>query len=82
MKYKSKSLVSPGHCVSDQLTSMFSVINSMEKSQPKDTQSHVLVCHAYSNIHSSIELDPMNDEHMADYFIKVVQRRVENGDDR
>ena len=56
-------------------------ISSDEQTQPRDTQTHILQCDGYSDIRSSIELDPMNDELLADYFIKVVQRRIENGED-
>ena len=52
------------------------------QSQPRDSQSHILLdCPAYSDLRSSLELDPMNDELLADFFTQVVQRRIENGDD-
>ena len=47
----------------------------------RDTQSHLLECVAYSDLRVSLDQDPMNDEKLADFFIRVVQRRVENGDD-
>ena len=80
-KYKNKSLACPGCCDSDQPATISSELNSNEQSHPRDTQAHVLQCDSYSDIRSSIDFDPTNDEHLADYFTKVVQRRIENGDD-
>ena len=92
-KYRHKSLSCPGCSKTEQFasppvvegepgepqTSLSSV--STNQPAPRDSISHILVCKAYSDIRSSIELDHRNDEKLANFFIQVVQRRIDNGDD-
>ena len=85
-KYQNKSLSCPG-CSNDDLVevpsvqSQAGVTDTTNQIQPRDTQSHLLVCNSYSDIRSAIQLDPMDDGKLADFFIQVVQRRIENGED-
>ena len=51
------------------------------QSHPRDNQSHLLVCDMYSDLRSDLDQDPLNDEKLAEFFINVVQRRIDNGDD-
>ena len=80
-KYKYKSLACPGSGSGEDQASLPSGGSSDQETQPSDTQTHVLICDSYSDIRLSLDFDPRKDELLADYFIKVVKRRVENGED-
>ena len=96
-KYRNKSLSCPGcsNAEADPPVTNNSITSATDQSQPRitedsgsvkptksrDSMSHVLVCPAYDDIRSSLELDPMDDEKLADYFTQVVQRRIDNGED-
>ena len=96
-KYQKKSLACPGcfnveldspvptqpdMSASNQSQPSTSQVTGTSNQSRRDSQSHVLlVCPAYSDIRSSIELDPMDDEKLAEFFTQVVQRRIDNGED-
>ena len=57
--------------------------NSSEADIPepiRDSQIHIVSCLAYSDLRGE-QFDPKNDHMLAEYFRKVVQRRIENGQD-
>ena len=51
----------------------------INQSEPQDSITHLFQCNAFSDI--SEGLDILDDGMLADFFIKVVQRRMENGED-
>ena len=71
-KYRPRSLTCPG-CTPTH------VPNNQEV--PKDTTEHILLtCDAYSDLKDE-EFDHNNDRMLAEFFRKVVQRRLEEGED-
>ena len=50
------------------------------QSQPKDSQPHILVCGGYSDLQEP-HFDPSDDKMLAKFFIRVVERRIENGEE-
>ena len=76
-KYEGKSLACPGCSTND--NSANSPLNLINQSQP-DSQPHILVCGSYSDLKTH-DFDPNDDKMVAEFFIKVVNRRIENGED-
>ena len=71
-KYRPRSLTCPG-CTPTHTQ------NNQEV--PKDTTEHILLtCDAYSDLKDE-EFDHNNDRMLAEFFRKVVQRRLEEGED-
>ena len=57
--------------------------NNREADQPepiRDSQNHILSCFSYSDLRGE-QFDPKDDQMLAEFFRKVVQRRVENSQD-
>ena len=51
------------------------------QSDPLDSVPHILLnCDAYRDL-KPVDFDPLDDGMPADFFCKVVQRRIENGKD-
>ena len=76
-KYKSRSLTCPG-CTP--LTTTSTPVSS-DTQEPKDTADHIaLVCEAYTDLKDD-DFDPDDDKMLSEFFRKVVQRRIEEGDD-
>ena len=71
-KYRDKTLLCPG------CQKITNDKNSL--SQHKDTQPHILDCVSYSDLRGPL-FDPSDDKMLAEFFSKVVMRRIENGDD-
>ena len=57
-----------------------SIPGSINQSQPRDTMTHILKCEAYRDLRGD-SFDPEDDKMLAEFFTKVVQRRIENGVD-
>ena len=83
-KYRGKSLACPG-CLNSRATNGQSA-NDLDSScisqnkQPTDSIPHILVCESYSDLRN-LSFDPNDDEMLTEFFIKVVTRRIENGED-
>ena len=77
-KYQGKSLACPG-CSANSIAS--SGVNSRPRSQSQpDSLPHILVCESYSDLQDP-DFDPNDDKMLAEFFIKVVNRRIEQGED-
>ena len=77
-KYRDKSLACPACSAKD---STDSSSRGSNRNEPSDTVEHILVaCEEYNDIKDN-DFDPMDDEMLTNFFIKVVNRRKEKGDD-
>ena len=81
-KYRGRSLACPG-CHGSRATNSDSLSDSnfsLNNQSETDTQTHVLYCESYSDFRGP-SFDPNNDKMLAEFFSKVVMRRMENGED-
>ena len=46
---------------------------------PTDSQSHVLLCPAFSDLRENMDLE--DDRELVEFFKSVVERRIKNGED-
>ena len=81
-KYRDKSLACPGCSTNDSSVTAVSEPNPGHNShiQPRDSIPHILKCNSYSDLQES-DFNPNDDKMLAEFFVKVVNRRIENGDD-
>ena len=76
-KYRPTSLSCPACSSSSNPTSR----EPEEETNPRDTASHILlVCDEYSDLKGD-DFDHTDDKMLAEFFLKVVQRRIANGHD-
>ena len=74
-KYRPRSMTCPGCTVIPPAHA------SDSPAEPKDTTDHILLhCDAYSDLKED-GFDHTDDRMLAEFFRKVVQRRLEEGDD-
>ena len=77
-KYKGQSLACPG-CIETRAANSDPDMNLNSQSET-DSQIHVMVCDSYSDFRGP-SFDPEDDKMLAEFFLKVVTRRMENGED-
>ena len=77
-KYREKSLACPA-CTENNSTD--SPLPGNNITEPRDTVEHILLfCNEYNDLKEE-HLDPPNDKMLTDFFMRVVNRRKEAGDD-
>ena len=55
--------------------------NQLDQSEHRDSATHILLfCEAYNDLKDE-NFDPNNDQMLSEFFMGVVQRRIDNGED-